>query len=256
MTKSFIMKCMALILLGAGLLVGPSTVQAAGTGKIGFVNIDEVSAKANLVKNMLSTIEAGAVEKQKSLEAKQAEYARLSKDLKAKSAVASESELQGLRKQARDILNQIDEETYQLNQYLKRAEKERMDPATDRVLATIKTVGTEEGFDLILRGETILYGAPAVDLTQKVIERLNRDAVSGGSKSSAVPADESANTKDNGAASDATNRDAATDAPNTGAGPDSVTNSPDDSTDESAAKPAVKVTPAPKKSRLPFRRAK
>lgn len=193
MIKSVILKRMSLILLAIGLMAGPSVSQAAGAGKIGYVDIDEVSAKANFIKSMLGDIEAKIKEKNKGLEAKEAEYARVRKDLQSKSSVANESESESLRKQARDLQNQIEEETYQLNRALEKERKDKMDPALERVLETIKTIGTEEGFDLILRGEVVLYSAPTVDITQKVIERLNRGAVSGGSTSSNLPPAEDAN---------------------------------------------------------------
>lgn len=187
MTKTFIYSILGLILLMAGAGSTPVAAQGSGPSKIGYVDIEEVTKNANFIKNMLGGIEATAAERQKSLEAKQDEYERIRKEIQAKSAVAGESEQEALRKQARDILNQIDEETYQLNNYLKRVEKEKMDPALDRVLEVVKAIGSEEGFDLILRAETVLYGSGAANITDKVVARLNRDAVSEGNAASAVP---------------------------------------------------------------------
>lgn len=192
MTKTSVYSILGLILLMVGIGPAPVAAQGSGPSKIGYVDIEEVTKSANFIKNMLSGIEATAAERQKSLEAKQDEYERIRKEIQAKGAVAGESEQESLRKQARDVLNQIDEETYQLNNYLKRVEKEKMDPALDRVLEVVKAIGGEEGFDLILRAETVLYGSGAANITDKVIARLNREAVSEGSAASAVPPKEAA----------------------------------------------------------------
>jgi outer membrane protein len=154
-------------------LVSGALSWAAGTGKIGFVDVEQVSKKAKFVRNMLQGLESNLGQRQKALDAKREEYDRLKDEIDRKAPVVAEADLDAMRRRSKELYNQVDEETYQINKMLDRAQKEQMEPALDRILEAVKAVGREEGFDLILRGETVLYASPAIDITEKVIERLD-----------------------------------------------------------------------------------
>lgn len=175
----------------AALASFPARLPAQAAQKIGFVDIDQVTEKAKFVKSMLGNLESSIGARQKSLEAKQDEYSKLRSQL-AEKASASESEVDALRKQMKELQNQMDEETFQINRQLKKAESEQMGPAIDRILAVCKKIGAQDGYDLIVRGDMILFGSSAVDLTQKVIDTLDKEYEGGDTGASEPVKDEQA----------------------------------------------------------------
>lgn len=161
------------------LLVG--SAQAAEK-KIGYVDLDAVTKKAVFVRDLMGDLEASLNTKRSELESKQEAYARLRDELDKRRAVLKESEIEAKLRQSRQLRDEIEQLDYEINRMFRQAEKKQMGPALDHILETIRKVGEEENYDLVLRGEIVLYGKPAVDISNLVADRLNRDYRSGAIK--------------------------------------------------------------------------
>ena len=154
---------------------------ARGSGpKIAFVDIDIITGRSRYVRRVLESLDKQIGERRASLERDQTEYVRLKEEIERKRAVLSDKELEVLTRQSRELRLTIDDEEAELQKFMTGVEKDQMGPAFDRVLGAIEALGKEERFDLILRGEVVLFGNPALNLTDRVIERLDRDEKTSG----------------------------------------------------------------------------
>jgi len=154
---------------------------ARGFGpKIAFVDIDIVIGRSRYVRRVVESLKKQIEGKRDSLERKQTDYLRLKDEIERKRAVLSDNELQALTRQSRELRLTIDDEESELQKFMTDADKDQMGPASDRVRSAIEALGKEERFDLILRGEVVLFSIPALNLTNQVIERLDRDEKTSG----------------------------------------------------------------------------
>lgn len=167
--------CIVTLALAVFTMIGVSSAHAQAGSKIGYVDVEKVTQKAKFVSGMLKDIESSMDQKQKALQAKEDEFNKLRSEIERKSTVTSEGETDAMRKKARELGGQIQDGKDELNKALEKARKEQMEPALDRILETVKAIGKEENFDVILRGDTIIYGSTGADITQKVIDRLDSE---------------------------------------------------------------------------------
>ncbi|MBN1868923.1 OmpH family outer membrane protein [Candidatus Sumerlaeota bacterium] len=184
-------------LLGAVWALSPAAL-GADTVKIGYVDIDRIAQESTYIRSMMSDLEKSLTQKKDLVESKQDAYSSLRDEIERKRSVVSEADLEEMMSRSRRLRIEIDEEGAELNRMLRRAERDRMEPALDRVLDVIRTIGKEEKYDLIVRGEIVLYGSSAVDVTDKVIKRIDRDAAAAPASGRSGAASEKTTSKGSG----------------------------------------------------------
>jgi len=152
---------------------------SADQQRIGYVDLDRISEKATFVRDLMGDLEKALNAKRADLEARQEEYGRLRRELEQRRAVLKESEIEAKLRDSRRLRGEIEQLDYEINSMFRRAEQQQMGPALDTIIETIRQVGSDAGFDLILRGEVVIFGKPALDITDLVADKLNRDYAAG-----------------------------------------------------------------------------
>ncbi len=141
--------------------------------RVGFVDIDGVTRRAKFYRDMVAEVEKLVESKSASIQAKVEERSKLSADLKKQRSILSDAEFEKKDKQITDLDREIQDEQKALNKVLEKNDKEKMAPAVDLILKTVKEVAAQEGYDLVVTGELVLYNSAAVDLSEKVLQRLD-----------------------------------------------------------------------------------
>lgn len=150
------------------------TQQGGANGlRIGYVDVQRVFAEATFVRALLDDLDKSLDAQREKIAQKQEAYGRLVDEVRRQQAVLSESERVEKRRKSRLLLMEIEDETEALNLTISKSKK-KTDPALDRIKQAIEDLAQEEGYDLILDGELLVYGSPGADLSGKVIERLNK----------------------------------------------------------------------------------
>ncbi len=95
-----------------------------------------------------------------------------------------------------DDIKQLNSETedleYQLEKLLRNSRRETLNPALGEAIDVVAKIGKEDNYDLILRGDSILFASRRIDLTARVIEALDNpaDAATGAAKPKAAAIEE------------------------------------------------------------------
>ncbi len=152
----------------------PTCSQGAQPDKVGYVDIEKITAKALFVRDMVGDIEKRIREERDSLDLLQEQYVKLSEELKRKESILSEQEIENRLKETRRLKSDMEEQQYKLNRTLREAEKKQMEPALDLILETIRNIGKQEGYSLIIRGEIVIYANEQIDISDLVIEKLDQ----------------------------------------------------------------------------------
>jgi outer membrane protein len=183
---------LALALIGAIADSAPhpqtAVVSGAGTfggARIAFVDIQAISEKATFVQDLKKSIEGEFDVRLNQYQSRQAAYAKLLDEISRQGTVLSESAIDARYKQAFLLKAQLDEEKYVLDKFLKDSEEKKI-PALGRILEVVQQVAEEEGYDVVLRRELLIYGHPSADLSAEVIARLNSAAEAAAPASSSV----------------------------------------------------------------------
>lgn len=150
---------------------------ASGPARIGFVDMDIVLQQSHAVQEHVGRIEDQLQSRKKEIERKTAEYSRLREGLERQDSLLSDEEKANRRRRIQELKTEIEDLQYEANRHLRQSESGVIEPVLDAVMATVRQVGEREGYDLILRGELVLYGDPAHDLTDRVIQELDAKAL-------------------------------------------------------------------------------
>jgi Skp family chaperone for outer membrane proteins len=163
--------------LAAQAVPAAATTPSSTDYKIGVVDMDEVLKQYNKLKTQLAALEAETSKLQKDLNAKADALAKKIDGLK--SAPEAERELHGdeLRSEYRNIMADKQRMQGELDDKVARLRvRTRQD-----IIKAIQEIGAAENYHLILEGDadgrsTIIYFAGPMNITGKVIEKLNGGA--------------------------------------------------------------------------------
>lgn len=166
------------VFLGAAmtalLVLSPQAIYAQEL-KIGVVKPDRLLDESKQSKIALKKLESEFAERDKKLIQEQKSIRKMEEQLKRDGAIMSENKRRKLERdiqsRKRDLRRAADElredRTFRVNE-----ERNRL---LLRVNEAIAVVGKEEGFDLILY-EGIAFANPAIDLTNRILKRLDSEA--------------------------------------------------------------------------------
>jgi len=187
------MKQLMMILVAVAFLVaadrakgGEATAPSAQPIRIGYVDLDRVASNSALVKERVSSVEQDLLEKQKNFKGKAEQLKQLNQDVTQQESVLTAAQLEQKKTQIRALRDELDRLQYESDKILNNTSRDIIEPVLDEVLAAVERIAKTYGFDLILRGDLVLYASDRVDLTDYVVRELDKKA--GTPKSSVSPA--------------------------------------------------------------------
>lgn len=146
---------------------------AAQPVRIGLVDVQQVlnqSQKGMAVKQKLDQDRAV---RQKELDARQQEVVKLQAELEKQAPVLSEQakreKSEAIQRKVRDA-RRIAEDANR--DFEKRVREAEMD-ITREIFGVIQEYGKDQGYTVILERSTVVFGAPAIDLTAEIIKRYD-----------------------------------------------------------------------------------
>lgn len=184
MTKLWCMfNAVTLLLLGAAAPVraqdpAGEESQATGrgpTGKIGFVDLDRITAKARQQAAAMDSLSDEVRKIQRDVQEKLDKIRDLEREIMRSEGVLSADEISRRRREVNRLKDELDGLERQYRQKMQRLDETVFEPLVKKIGYAIEDEAKEKGFDIVLRGEAVFYGNPAVDLTEAVIQRLDRD---------------------------------------------------------------------------------
>jgi outer membrane protein len=150
-------------------------VAPSGSGaRVGFVDIEIVLGESRAVRQIAGEIDEELGRRDQEIREKRRELQKLRLSLEQQGSVLSDEERARRQQQALALISDIDEAEYRFNREVRRKQSTVIEPMLEQVVKLIGEVGQREGFDLIVRGETVLWGGRSVDLTPTVIRELDQ----------------------------------------------------------------------------------
>ncbi len=156
--------------LGAALVVAGSVVQAQEL-KIGYVNGERVLREAAPAKAAQAKLEAEFSKRDKELNDVAARLKTASDKLEKEAPTLSEAERNRRQRELVEQDRDFQRKRRELQEDLAQRKNEELAAVLERSNKVIKTIFDTEKYDLIL--QDAVFFSPRVDITQKVIDRLN-----------------------------------------------------------------------------------
>lgn len=222
-------------------------------GKVGYVDIERITSKAKAVTNVMSDIQDEIKTLQKEINDKEKQMQELQADLKKTDGVFTKEETSKKKKDLDRLLNEYEDLQTRSKKKMRVLDETTFAPLMKKILFAIQDVAKERKFDVVLRGEAVLYGTTGADLTDDVIKKLNQDYLTTGSKQAKPESGKSDSSKREAARSDAAKAETSSSpAPDTQKS-ESAKETPSISAEPAKETPAepVKETPAAKSEKKP-----
>lgn len=142
--------------------------------KIGYVDVPYLIDNSPQAKAASGELETQFGPKQQELQRKQQEFQQLQEKLQKDGLVMSEDE----RADAEDRLNEMKREIQRMQEAFREdlniERNNAFKGVRQSVMAAVEGLAEEEGYDLVV-GQGALYASDAVNLTERVLERMEAD---------------------------------------------------------------------------------
>lgn len=144
--------------------------------KIGVIDAEKILQESVEMQKVYKDIQSLIDKKQNELKQKQSELAKLEEKYKTQAAVLSTEARAQLEEKIRKAYVEIDKFKEDSKIEIQTKENSALGEMEKKVAPIIQMIGTEENFTLILRKELVVYMNKTIDVTDKVIETLNKQA--------------------------------------------------------------------------------
>ncbi len=172
------------VVFGVVLFTGASFAQL----KIGYINSDRILREYKEAQDVQKQLDAKNQEWQRQAQQMQQEIQRKQDELESQSLLLSEEKKAEKQAEIQDLFNKLQQfqlEKWGQNGEAFRLQQQLLKPILDKINQVLQRIGKEEGFDYIFDSVAgnIVYASPKQpDLTERVLEELNKGVASSASK--------------------------------------------------------------------------
>lgn len=165
-----------ILLLGIGLVLGWGVAATNDPVKVGFVDVERVLATSDKGKSARDELERKGREAQGRLAPIAEQLEAMGKELESKQFVMSEDAVRAKQLDMVELRNRYENKAKEEEGQFKIEQQRLLGPLVERLAGTIKEVGQDNGFSVILRTDTpgLEYRREALDVTELVIKSFNR----------------------------------------------------------------------------------
>ncbi len=164
-----------LLLLGACLLAVAGPLLAQEGSKVGYVDMQRLIDNAPQVLAARARLEQEFGARDRDFKAEQARLAALDARVVNEAATLPAAELETLRRNADALRRSIERTRTRLREELATRREQELERAWPLITEAVSDFAREEGYDLIVPSP-VVYASGRVDITDRVLDRLKRDA--------------------------------------------------------------------------------
>ena len=149
-----------------------SATAGAQEVKIGFVNVGRLISESPQATSAMAALQEEFAPRQREIIAMQNTFkekqSQVQRDLEVMGPEERRNSEQQMRKEERDLTRTQQEFTEDIN--LRR--NEALGKLQRELLREVQVFATNEGYDLVVSSDGVLYASPVIDITEQVLEGL------------------------------------------------------------------------------------
>ncbi len=165
-----------IIVIGAALfLAAPVHAQLFKKGlQIGYVDVAKIFDQYNKTDIATEKLKKDIEEKKKDIEKRKENINLLKQKLETQGVVISEAEKAKMQEEFESKIKELKDITEKFNQELRSQEQQFVRDILEDIKETIKVYGKDNGYDLILDNREVLYGPEGMDITDEIVNIINK----------------------------------------------------------------------------------
>jgi len=160
------------VLLFSITLLFPALVFAEG--KIGFVDVEIIIEQSRAIRMGMDAMDKEMAGMARKIDAEERSFRQKRYDLDRQERILSNDERTKRREELAQIQEKIEELKFEFDQQLRIRERQ-IEPVLELIMNKVADVAEEQGYDIVLRGEVVIYGKNTVDLTDDVTKELDEN---------------------------------------------------------------------------------
>ena len=163
------------LIFGSGCSSTPASVDTDAL--MGVVNFQRVLQETDAGKQVTESLNSFMKDRQALVELEQKELRRLENEIVAQGSVLSQSARKQREEQFRRRMVQYQQKVADLNREVQEKQKELLDRFRGKVEGIVSEIATTKGLLMVVEygeGTTTLYHQPSLDITDVIIEELDK----------------------------------------------------------------------------------
>ncbi len=152
-----------------------STAPAMAEQKIAVVNIQQIMREAKAADAIRSQMKAKQKSFQEQLDGREKTLQEQDQELAKQRSVLSQEAFEEKYQEFREKAADAQKEVRQKRAALDRGFNAALSQVQEKVFEIVETIAQEKDIDAVISTGQMLYAHPDLDLTQEVLERLNRE---------------------------------------------------------------------------------
>lgn len=149
-------------------------VYAAGSSRIGVVDMQRVIAMSNQGKKANSELKKMAEKYDAKLEKMRKKIASLSSDLKQNGSVMSSEEKTSKTQEFEADISNFRKEEGTVQKIMNKKRYELLQGLINKADGIVNQIAQEKGYILVLDSRAVIYGSKSIDITGEVLNRMNK----------------------------------------------------------------------------------
>ena len=166
--------------------------RAVRAEKIAYVDVQRVISEVEEGKNAKARLRSELESKKGDIEKKQKHLEGLKTDYDRQAGVLTEEAKQVKQQEMQKLYVELQQHARQLQEELTVKEEETLRSISEKLMAVVQEISAKEGFDFVIKKETLLNAPPTSDITNEVVRRYNARF---GTKAAAPPPKKQAKAK-------------------------------------------------------------
>ncbi|TYB31874.1 MAG: OmpH family outer membrane protein [Candidatus Mcinerneyibacterium aminivorans] len=142
--------------------------------EIGVVDIQRVFDASKEAQEAQEVFQKETQEMQQQMKSKYDELLKLQKELKEQSAFLSEEEVKKKRQELMQKQQRFNSMREQMMQKSEQRRSELLKPVMEKIKAIVSNISKEKNLKMVVTKEAVIYNDSNFEITDIVIERLNR----------------------------------------------------------------------------------
>lgn len=140
--------------------------------RVGFVDIELVIENSQALRKALDEIDRELAGDAKKIDELERQFRRDRLELDRQDRVLSPVSREERRAALNALQEDIDRRRFAMDQEL-RSRQRQIEPVLEMIMEVVAQVAKRDGYDVVLRGEVVIYGQPSADLTDRIINELD-----------------------------------------------------------------------------------
>jgi outer membrane protein len=155
-------------------MVASTGSAAAADYKIGYVDVRQAVEGSEQAQAAKGELQSQVEERQGKLRRQRQTIQDLQQELEQQGSLMSEDQRKEKERKLQQAMRKFRRAQQAAQEDIDARKNQVLQDIYDQVSRIINRIGEEEGFDLILTGPSAMYVADRVDLTQRVVKKLNQ----------------------------------------------------------------------------------